>query len=293
MSIFIIVCVFVIIVYFLLTSDSRSLEKQIQAGFPDSWEEILKSHVGIFHVLTPEMQKRFKERVHRFIITTPIVGFQTDVDDVLKILVASSAVMLTLSFEKWNFSYLRGVIVTDQRISNNHEAGNSVLGQVETDGDSSKIVLSKACLLQGFKNMADRNNVGVHEFAHVLDHADGKIDGIPRVIMPPDLVDKWVQLTGKKIADIYKGRSDINEYGATSESEFFAVATEYFFEKPDIMQKNHPEMYILLSKTFQQDSSSAFKVDFRKLIGLTKDSVGRNSPCPCGSGKKFKKCCLR
>lgn len=293
MAIILLICVVAILVYFAFFSGSRSVEKQIKAGFPAAWEEILKRHVGIYHVLSPTMKERFRQRVHRFILTTPVVGFQTEIDDVVKILVASSAVMLTLSFQKWNFSYLRGVIVTDQPIGNNPEAANSVLGQVETEGDGSKMVLSKACLLQGFKDMADRKNVGVHEFAHVLDHADGEIDGIPRAIMPPQLVDKWVELVGKKIADVYKGRSDINEYGATCESEFFAVATEYFFEKPDLMKEKHPVMYRLLSQTFQQDTSNAFKVDFRRLMGLVSDKVGRNSPCPCGSGKKFKKCCLR
>jgi hypothetical protein len=201
--------------------------------------------------------------------------------------------MLTLSFEKWNFSYLRSVIVTDQPIGSSPQKGGGVLGQVETTGDSSRMVLSKSSLLQGFRNMADRKNVGVHEFAHVLDHADGDIDGIPKAIMPPELIDGWIDLMGKKIKEICNSESDINEYGATSDSEFFAVATEYFFEKPDLMQKKHPELYRILSKTFQQDTGNAFRVNFRKLMGIGEDRVGRNSPCPCGSGKKFKRCCLR
>jgi len=290
----IIIIIIAVLVYFALTGGSRSVDKQIKAGFPKEWEDILKSHVGIYHILSPEKKERFKERVHRFILTKPVVGYQTDVDDVVKILVASSAVMLTLSFERWNFNYLSGVIVTDQSINEDTEKqGNFVLGQVETQGDNSKMVLSKSSLLQGFRNMNDRKNVGVHEFAHVLDHADGEIDGIPKAIMPPDLVDAWVKLVGENIKEIYERDSDIDTYGATSESEFFAVVTEYFFEKPDVMKAKHPELYDILSKTFQQDESKAFSVNFKKLMGFTGDHIGRNAPCPCGSGKKFKRCCMR
>jgi MtfA peptidase len=290
----IIVIVVAVLLYLAFTGSSRSVERQIKAGFPEEWEKILKSHVGMYLVLTPEKKERFKERVHRFILTKPIVGYQTDVDDIVKILVASSAVMLTLSFERWNFNYLSGVIVTDQVINPEvGKQGNVVLGQVETSGDNSKMVLSKSSLLQGFRNMNDRKNVGVHEFAHVLDHADGEIDGIPRAIMPPELVDRWVELVGNKIKAVFDNGSDIDTYGATSESEFFAVATEYFFEKPDVMKQKHPAMYEILSTTFQQDESSSFGVNFQKLPGFSGDRIGRNAPCPCGSGKKFKRCCMR
>ncbi len=289
----IIVLIIAILLFLSWKSVVSNVEKQIKEGFPQEWEEILKKHVGIYHVLTPELRERFRERVHRFILTKPIVGYQTDVDDVLRILVASSAVMITLSFDQWNFSYLNGVILVDGPLNDDSQEGGFVLGEVQTSGSNSKMVLSKSALIQGFKNMADRKNVGVHEFAHVLDHADGEIDGIPKAVMPPELVDVWIELVGTKIRDIFERKSDIDTYGATSEAEFFAVATEYFFEKPDIMIQKHPQLYKILSKTFQQDSSSAFMVNFRELMGQVKEKIGRNAPCPCGSGKKFKRCCLR
>ncbi len=288
----IIVIAIALILFHLWYSSVQEIEDKIKAGFPDEWDKLLKKNVGIYHVLNDEQKKRFQERVHRFILTKPIVGFQTEVDDLIKLLVAASAVMLTLSFKQWSFNYLSSVLIVDGALNDNLEEG-IVMGQVQTEGDGSKMVLSKSALLQGFKNMADRKNVGIHEFAHVLDHVDGEIDGIPKTIMPPDLIDAWVKLMGSEIRKINKNESDINDYGATNESEFFAVVTEYFFEKPDIMKAKHPKMYDILSKTFQQDISSTFKVNFKNLMGIGKDKAGRNDPCPCGSGKKFKKCCLR
>jgi Mlc titration factor MtfA (ptsG expression regulator) len=94
-------------------------------------------------------------------------------------------------------------------------------------------------------------------------------------------------LIREKTAQIGQGESDINPYGATHEREFLAVAGEYFFERPQLLRENHPELYTLLCKAFNQDTASVLKVTER-----TRIEIERNDPCPCGSGKKFKKCCL-
>jgi Mlc titration factor MtfA (ptsG expression regulator) len=55
-----------------------------------------------------------------------------------------------------------------------------------------------------------------------------------------------------KISGIKLGESDINPYAVTNEAEFFAVVSEYFFEKPKELKDRHPELYELLSNTFLQ-----------------------------------------
>jgi uncharacterized protein YecA (UPF0149 family) len=62
---------------------------------------------------------------------------------------------------------------------------------------------------------------------------------------------------------------------------------EYFFERPQLLQQNHPELYVLLAQAFQQDTVNTLKIS-----GTPRRELQRNDPCPCGSGKKFKKCCL-
>jgi len=86
------------------------------------------------------------------------------------------------------------------------------------------------------------------------------------------------------IKNIYSKKSDINPYGGTNKAEFFAVASEYFFERPKLLENKHPELYFLLEKVFNNDMAE------RKLK-MKKAEIGRNSQCPCGSGLKFKKCC--
>jgi Mlc titration factor MtfA (ptsG expression regulator) len=146
-------------------------------------------------------------------------------------------------------------------------------------------------LEQGFNNMKDRTNVGIHEFAHLLDEADGEIDGVPKAYLPPELIQPWTELMHRKMQDIKEGKNNINSYGATSPAEFFAVVTEYFFEDPVRLQQNHPKMYRLLTKTFQQNPRKRYNLDFRELLNPNYKKMNRNSPCPCGSGEKYKNCC--
>lgn len=150
-----------------------------------------------------------------------------------------------------------------------------------------KMILSKPSLHLGFENGTDKQNVGVHEFIHLLDKEDGLVDGIPATLADKQFSIPWLKLIKEKTEAICQGENDINPYGATHEREFFAVIGEYFFERPQLLRENHPDLYNLLATAFNQDTAGLLKV-----TKLPKAEIERNDPCPCGSGKKFKKCCL-
>jgi len=84
----------------------------------------------------------------------------------------------------------------------------------------------------------------------------------------------------------------LDPYGASNPAEFFAVASEYFFERPGVMERKHPELYAMLSRIFNQNLGSR-AASIAREIKRGRPRFGRNSPCPCGSGNKYKKCCLR
>lgn len=161
-----------------------------------------------------------------------------------------------------------------------------ILGMVGTGYMDGKMILSKKALHFGFKNESDKKNTAIHEFVHLIDDLDGSIDGVPKLLLNRQYTIPWLDLINKKIEEIYNNQSDINPYGATNKQEFFAVTSEYFFERPKLLAKKHPELYQLLETIFNQDMAN------RKLIIKTKP-IGRNSPCPCESGLKFKKCCWK
>lgn len=101
------------------------------------------------------------------------------------------------------------------------------------------------------------HNVVLHEFAHQLDTEDGRADGAP--ILPHGyMYAAWARILSQ---DYEKLREDaalgrptlLDYYGATDPAEFFAVATECFFQKPVEMQERHPELYDELMLYYQQD----------------------------------------
>ncbi len=115
------------------------------------------------------------------------------------------------------------------------------------------MILSKPALRKGFDNETDKQNVGIHEFVHLIDKADGDTDGIPKVLMKNQYIIPWLKLMHEEIREIRKNESDINPYGSTNEAEFFSVVSEYFFSRPHLFSKKHPELFQLLEKIYSQD----------------------------------------
>jgi Mlc titration factor MtfA (ptsG expression regulator) len=130
--------------------------------------------------------------------------------------------------------------------------GRTTLGVVGTGAYQNIMILSKHELRQGFLNKSGKNNTAIHEFIHLVDKTDGVVDGVPEFLISKQYVLPWLNLMHQKIKEILNNKSDINPYGATNETEFFAVAAEYFFERPDLLQEKHPALYNILSKIFRQ-----------------------------------------
>jgi MtfA peptidase len=266
-------------------------KKNIAPDFPITWKHILNEKVIFYQNLNDTEKIRFEKDVMRFISNVRITGVRTDVDITDKLLVASSAAIPVFGFPEWDYTFLDEVLLYPGSFDSKYTINSkdeTITGMVGSGGTmEDKMILSKPALHSGFSNSTDKQNVGIHEFIHLLDKEDGTIDGIPTVLNGKTFTLPWLELIRAKTAEIMKGSSDINEYGATHVREFLAVAGEYFFERPQLLQKNHPELYQLLSKAFQQDTANTLKTSLRPRTELQ-----RNDPCPCGSRMKFKKCCM-
>jgi len=260
--------------------------------FPSVWRTVLEQKVMFYRQLDAAGKQRFEADVIRFLDSVRINGVDTSVDLTDRLLVASSAVIPVFGFPQWDYTFLDEVLLYpgafDRQYAVGNQSGEYITGMVGTGGAmEGKMILSKPALHQGFSNETDRKNVGIHEFIHLLDKEDGAIDGIPTILNNKTFALPWLKLIRQKTAAIMSGKSEIDVYGATSETEFLAVAGEYFFERPHLLQKNHPELYDLLAKAFNQDTTAVLKSNTSGPVKL-----GRNSPCPCGSGKKYKECCM-
>jgi len=272
----------------------RRRPRVIARQFPEQWKHLLEQRVAFYGRLSPPERDRFEKMTAIFLDETRITGVGCELDRECLLLVAASAVIPVFAFPAFEYDMLGEVLVYPRHFDATFGIGGrsaEALGMVGDTGGAFNgvMVLSKPDLLHGFKIHGDKHDVGIHEFAHLVDKADGAIDGVPAG-MPAESLRAWMQLVQDELGRAGR-RSDIPAYGFTSEVEFLAVVTEYFFESPGVMARKHPELYGLLKKVFRQDTRKRFG-GLGRLI-MRRRRVGRNARCPCGSGEKYKKCCLR
>lgn len=268
-------------------SRKRGRWKVPKEAFPVSWRVLLMQEVAFYNSLSDIEKSLFEYKVHEFILNYRITGITVDVAPIDRIYVAASAVIPIFQFPTWRYTNLFEVLLYPDMFNEEFATtgpGRNILGMVGTGYMSGKMILSKPALHHGFDNTSDKKNTAVHEFVHLIDMQDGVIDGIPSLLLEQPYILPWLDLINSKIDQIYKEKSDINPYGGTNRIEFFAVASEYFFERPKLLAKKHPKLYDILEEIFDQD------MDTRNL-NIEKMVIGRNSPCPCGNGRKFKVCC--
>lgn len=283
-------------IYRVMTRKVRHRRQLLAAPFPAAWEEVLQRDVVFFRALEPAEQVRFRRELQVFLGEKRVTGVGCAVHETTRVLAGASAIIPIFGFPEWEWDQINEVLIYpsrfDEEFSFGKGAGKRILGMVGTGAMNRLMILVKPDLLRGFRNAADKHNVGLHEFAHLVDKSDGAIDGLPEVGLERESIGPWIELVRRKMAEIDRGDSDIDSYALTNEAEFFAVATEYFFERPGIMRKKHPLFYRMLERVFRQDLASRVgALSAARKVG--RPSFGRNSPCPCGSGRKYKKCCLR
>ena len=288
--------VLALLVYTGMTRKLRRRRRILTQPFSAEWEAILQREVLFFRVLDPEEQRRFRRELQVFLGEKRITGIKLELDTTTRVLAAASAVIPIFGFPDWEWDQISEILIYpdrfDREFSFDADAQRHTLGMVGSGSLNRLMILSAPDLVGGFRNPGDKRNVGLHEFAHLVDKTDGSIDGLPAVGLDRAAIGPWIELVRRKMDEIRRGDSDIDPYGLTNEAEFFAVATEYFFERPGVMERKHPELHAMLSRAFNQNLGERAAVLARELA-RGRPRLGRNSPCPCGSGVKYKKCCLK
>ncbi len=181
---------------------------------------------------------------------------QIEVTDKDRLLIAASAIIPVWSYPGWHYFNLKTVYLLPAAFNDSFQCGegDSVYsGMVGTGPMSGKLVLSKPALHLGFDNAGDKQNVGIHEFVHLLDLADGDCDGFPERLIEYSFSIPWFELVEKKVDEICRRQSNIRDYAAVNRAEFFAVASEYFFERPRMLKTRHPQLFAALNEIYQQD----------------------------------------
>ena len=226
--------------------------------FPEHWRSLLEEQSVFYQDLDQNRKPEFEKRVQAFLQQTRVTGINSTVEELDKVLIGASAIIPIFAFPDWEYVNLREVLLYPDSFNHDFEqegTNRSILGMVGEGALNGVMVLSQHELRQAFLNKTSKTNTAIHEFIHLVDKTDGTVDGIPEILMQRQYVLPWLQAMQKEIKRILADKSDINPYGATNEAEFFAVVAEYFFERPDLLERKNPELYQLLTSIFRHDSN--------------------------------------
>lgn len=225
------------------------------AGLAAEDRELLAERVAFYRELDTEGRERFERMAAVFLDEVAVHGIGCEATRSDRLLVAASALIPVFGFPAWEYDGLAQVLLRpehfDATFSEGREEALEALGMVADGGlFSGTVVLSLPALREGFEHAHDGHNVGIHEFAHLVDGGSGSIDGLPPG-MSPQLAGPWVELVRSSFAQREHERL-LRAYGYSNHVEFFAVSSELFFENPDKLRRAKPELYDLLVKIYRQ-----------------------------------------
>ena len=264
-TLIVLVLVVVLVVWRNFIWPSRRL-REIQAEpFPARWDLIMARRIPYYRKMPYELQEKLRDLVQVFLADKTFYGCAgQEIDDEVRITIASQACILVLNQGRVPFPELESILVYPSTFVATREVANEH-GLVSTDhiallGESwsqGKVILAWDNVEKGVLNLDDGKNVVLHEFAHQLDHESGATNGAP-LLPTGGAYRSWAHVFTEEFAELQEdaehGRHSLmDKYGAVNPAEFFAVATETFFERPEQMARHHAELFNELRKFYRLD----------------------------------------
>lgn len=180
--------------------------------------------------------------------------------------VAAHAGLLLLGLDRRAFREVRAVVVHPHTVTRRGVWSTSIRGVV-TDGPRrvlghavggrGPVVLSWAAVERDLRQR-DGQNVVLHELAHKLDAVDGLFDGTPELDTRAERA-RWIRVCTdehRRLRQEGPGDGPLRAYAAESPSEFFAVTTEVFFERPATLRQERPALYEIFRQYYGQDPAA-------------------------------------
>lgn len=233
--------------------------------FPTEWRRILQQRVPYVATLPADLQLQLKQHIQVFLAEKPFLGCAGLVlTEEMRVVIAAQACLLILNRPTAYFPNLRQILVYPGPFVVNRvrAVGTGVLQDLRQvlSGESwsqGQVILSWEDVLEGAADPADGRNVVVHEFAHQLDQETGDANGAP-LLGTRASRGNWTKVLSEEFALLRQNADSgqtslLSDYGATSPAEFFAVASEVFFELPQRMADEHPALYRELRRLYCVD----------------------------------------
>lgn len=246
----------------------RRRERLLAQPFPVGWLTILDRNVAHYKYLSPAEQGKLQDDLRIFIAEKHWEGCGgLQITDEMQVTIAAQACLLVLGMEHNYFDRVPTILVYPKGFLNPpvQDDGNAIVidevdGRIGEAHYRGPVILSwKDVLYQG-RHPSEGANLVFHEFAHQLDMLDGSVNGTPP--LRDDAASRhWDEVMTNEyerlIHESEQGRATLlDQYGTKDEGEFFAVATECFFDKPMQLARRHPRLYELLRDYYRQDPAA-------------------------------------
>jgi len=243
--------------------------------FPAAWEEIAARNFAHRRWLTEEERRRMRELVHVFVVEKHFEGAGgLEMTDEIRVTIAADACLLVLALPHDLYRKVDSIIVYPSTVVTPERptgmftiptapvsAGMPILGEAHLGGP---VLLTWAAVLRSARHPARGHNVVFHEFAHKLDMFDGTVDGTPPLDRPEDYA-RWAEVCTESFHRL-RARTErglgtvLDPYGGVNEAEFFAVATEAFFDIPHEVRRFEPALYDILKGFYHQDPAARMRM---------------------------------
>lgn len=254
---------------------------RFRRGLPPDGQALVAQHLAVWRRLDDEERQRLLQITDELLSRKrweAARGF--DLDDTIRVVIAAQAALLVLGLSTDHYRLVSGIVVHPSTVQTAGARPGPSPGTVTNDtlavlglaqDGRGPVVVAWDEALAGAHRTERGHNVVLHEFAHKLDMLDGRIDGTP--LLPRDVRADWIRICTGVYEDLLAGRPrpPMRWYGATNPGEFFAVATEVFFEQPIELAAFEPELYDVLTRFFRQDPAA-------RETRATREVVGRDEP---------------
>jgi MtfA peptidase len=212
---------------------------------------ILEKYFQFYWQLPDHMRQRFRRKMQVFLITKKFVPRNMpEVTQEMRVLISAAAVQLTLGLPDYVLSYFNRILVYPD---NYYSQINRRYHKGEVNPRYGIIVLSWSNFVAGYAEPTNALNLGLHEMAHAL-KIENQLRSYDNKVLQPDVYKRWNKLVDQELEWVMNGKECLfREYGCVNEHEFFSVAVENFFERPDDFRTRNSQLYHTLCQLLNQD----------------------------------------
>lgn len=250
------------------TRRHRERRERLEAGFRPEWRDLLASRMRTWRLLDGTERDRLEMLTLQLLVELhweAAADFELTED--VEVTIAADAAVLLLGLPDDSFAGVRTVLVhpTTVVLQGEHsqvagivsDGPMPILGQADLHGP---VLIVWDAVLAEARHPGSGHNVVFHEFAHRLDMLTGSADGTPPM-SSVEQSERWVEVCTAAYQEVVAGRggSVLRSYAGVNPAEFFAVATEAFFDAPVALRRERPELYDVLEGYYRQDTAARWR----------------------------------